>query len=161
MQSSSSSPRIGAMVSLAGVALILFGFFLPMFTGSNPQVPGSAHPAYEWQFVPVSSGFPLFALFGVPVALPLLGMLIVLATSVAALFRVPLPRLVWLKRAAAAWGLAIQLLFEVFVFLLAGIGYGRTEIAWGFVVVPLGFLIAVIGAFVVGAHQKQERAKHS
>src|SRR5437016_3506673 len=108
MPSSSSSPRMGALVSLAGVALILLGFFLPMFTQSNPQVLGSAHPVHEWDFVPLRSGFPLFALFAVPAALPLLGMLIILATSVATLFGVSLPRLLWLKRASAAGGLAIQ-----------------------------------------------------
>ena len=42
MLSFSFSPRTGAIVSLAGVALILLGFFLPMFTQSNPQVAGSA-----------------------------------------------------------------------------------------------------------------------
>src|SRR5712691_12350567 len=109
MQSSSSSPRIGAMVSLAGVALILLGFFLPVFTGSDPNIPGSAYPTYEWQdMITLVGSF-----------LPLLGMLIVLATSVAALFRVPLPRLVVLKRAAAAWGLAIQFLSEAFLLLLS------------------------------------------
>ena len=161
MPSSSSSPRMGAIVNLAGVALILLGFFLPMFTESNPQVPGSAHPLYEWQIVPVNSGFPLFALFAVPVALPLLGMLIILATSVAALFSVPLPRLVGLKRTAAGGGLAIQLVFDFFVFQLISIGYARIDIAWGFVVVLIGFLITVIGTFVVEAHENQKRAKYS
>ncbi len=151
MQSSSSSPRMGALVSLTGVILILLGFFLPMFTQSNPQVPGSAHPVYEWQIVPVNSGFALLALFAVPVALPLLGMLIILAASVAALFPVRLPRLIRLKRAAAGGGLAIQLVFDYFVFQLLSIGYARTDIAWGFVVMPIGFAITVIGIFVVEA----------
>jgi len=51
MLSSLSSSRIRAVVSLAGVALSIVGFFLPMFTESNPGVPGSAHPVYEWQVV--------------------------------------------------------------------------------------------------------------
>ena len=148
MLSSTSSYRIRAAVSLAGTALIILGFFLPMFTESNPQVPGSAHPVHEWDFVPLNSGFPLFALFAVPAALPVLGMLIILTTSVAALFGVSLPRLLWLKRAAAAGGLAIQLFFEIFIFVLSLVGYARTEMAWGFVMVPLGFLITVIGVFV-------------
>src|SRR5256885_17089402 len=51
MLSSLSSSRVRAVVSLAGIALCLVGFFLPMFTESNPGVPGSAHPVYEWQVV--------------------------------------------------------------------------------------------------------------
>jgi hypothetical protein len=152
MPSSSSSPRIGALVSLVGVALVLLGFFLPMFTGSNPQVPGSSHPVYEWEFVPLSSGFPLFALFAVLAALPLLGMLIILATSVATLFGVSLPRLLWLKRAAAAWGLAAQLLFDAFVLLIVGDLIGLRP--GSFVVALLGL---VMGVFVVEAYQKQKR----
>src|SRR5947209_5321560 len=106
MQSSSSSPRIGVMISLAGVALIILGFFLPQLTQSNPQVPGSVHPVFEWEAVTAFFVNPgLIALLGFLAALPLLGMLIVLATSVAELFGVPLPRLVLLKCAAAAWGL--------------------------------------------------------
>src|SRR5258707_1234126 len=109
MQSSSSSPRSGALVSLVGVALILLGFFLPspaigtlvsvvgvvlmllgffltMFNLMRYPLQG---PVYEWQFDGDPSNVSLTVLFGVLAALPLLGMLIVLATSVAALFRVP------------------------------------------------------------------------
>ncbi|HYU71887.1 MAG TPA: hypothetical protein VEL31_04320, partial [Ktedonobacteraceae bacterium] len=145
MQSSlSSSPRMGAMVSLAGVALVLLGFFLPMFTQSNPQVAGSAHPVYEWQVVAIGPDL-LTIVFTAVAALPLLGVLIILATSVAALLRVPLPQLVWLKRVAAAWGLTIQLFFEMIVFVLSLIGYARTDLAWGFVVVPIGFMVMFVG----------------
>src|SRR5437764_10739787 len=110
MLSSLSSPRIRAVVSLAGVALSIVGFFLPMFTESNPGIPGSAHPVYEWQAVMrlASSG----VLAGSLAALSLLGVLIVLATSIAALFTVCGPRLVLLKDLAAKWGLAIQLSFD-------------------------------------------------
>ena len=107
---------MGAMVSLAGVGLFTLGFFLPMFTQSNPQVPGSAHPVYEWQALP-------YALLGSLAALPLLAMLIVLVTSLAGLSGVHSPRLVLLKRAATGCGLASQVLFDAFVFLLNSIGY--------------------------------------
>src|SRR2546430_11797261 len=62
MLSSLSSPRIRAVVSLAGIALCLVGFFLPMFTESNPGVPGSAHPVYEWQVLtlPATNGRGFF-----------------------------------------------------------------------------------------------------
>jgi hypothetical protein len=65
LQAISSSPRIGAMVSLAGVALTLLGYFLPMFTQSNPQVPGSAHGVYEWQAINLSSNLVLTTLHGI------------------------------------------------------------------------------------------------
>ena len=92
MLSSLSSSRVRAVVSLAGVALCLVGFFLPMFTESNPGVPGSAHPVYEWQVVMRLASSSVLA--GSFAALSLLGVLIVLATSVAALFAVWGPRLV-------------------------------------------------------------------
>ena len=149
MPSASSSPCIGAMVSLAGVALILLGFFLPMFTQSNPQVPGSAHPVYDWQAATVVSGFPVvFVLFGFLAALPVISMLIILATSIAALFHVSLPRFVLLKRGIAGWGLAIQFLFDIIVFQIFGIGYNRIDIALGFVIVLIGFIVMFVGTLL-------------
>jgi hypothetical protein len=145
MPSSFSSARIGAIISLAGVALIMLGFLLPMFIESNPQIPGSAHPLYEWQVVIRTFEGPVwFALVGALAALPLLCMLIVLTTNVAMLLGVLLPRLVLLKRVAAAWGLVIQLFFDAFVFQIFIIGYGRVDIAWGFIVVLIGFMVVCV-----------------
>src|SRR2546430_4278388 len=103
MQSSSSSARIGTLITFIGAALSILGLFLPMFIESNPQVPGSAHPVYEWQAV---TSFPssIVWLGYIFAALPLLGMLIVLTTSGIALFGVTTPRLVLLQRIAAGWG---------------------------------------------------------
>ena len=143
-----SSPRIGSIVSLMGVALIIIGFFLPMFTGSNPQVPGSAHPVYEWQTVSVI-GSPLgLVVFSLLAALPLLGMLIVLGVSIMGLYRIHSPEIVFLKRSTAAWALAIQFLFDFFVYLISLIGYGLTVIAWGFVVVLIGFVVMLVGTLL-------------
>ena len=139
MRSSFSSSRVRAVVSLAGVALSLVGFFLPMFTESNPGVPGSAHPIYEWQVVMRLASSSVLA--GSLAALSLLGVLIVLATSVATLFAVCGPRLVLLKDLAAKWGLAIQLSFDFTVLQLLSIGSARIEIAWGFVVLLIGFMV--------------------
>src|SRR5260370_7928617 len=139
MLSSLSSSRIRAVVSLAGVALSIVGFFLPMFTESNPGVPGSAHPVYEWQVVMrLASSSVLAGSFAV---LSLLAVLIVLATSVAAFFTVFGPRLVLLKDLAAKWGLAIQLSFDFTVLQILSIVSGRIEIAWGFVVLLIGFMV--------------------
>lgn len=152
MQVSSSPPRSGVMVSLVGVVLIIIGFLLPMFTQSNPQVAGSAHPVYEWQTVNVFLNTLMTPVLGFLAILPLLGMLIILATSVAALFQPPLPKLVLLKRIAARWGLGLQLVFDVLIFLIFLPGYARTDIAWGFVVVLLGFSVSVIGTFFVKSY---------
>ncbi len=117
-----------------------------MFTQSNPQVPGSSHPVYEWQTVTVIDSFPGFgALLRVLAVLPLLGMLTVLATSVAALFRGLSPGLVLLKRVAAGWGLAIQFFFDILVAQIFAIGYARTDLGGGFVCVLIGFLVILVG----------------
>src|SRR2546425_2877536 len=139
MLSSLSSSRIRAVVSLAGVALSIVGFFLPMFSESTPVVAGSAHPVYEWQVVMRLASSSVLA--GSFAALSLLGVLIVLATSVATLFAVFGPRLVLLKDLAAKWGLAIQLSFDFTVLQILSIGYARIEIAWGFVVLLIGFMV--------------------
>src|SRR5450631_659541 len=99
MQASSLSSRVGAIISLVGAILILAGFFLPMFMQSNPQVPGSIHPVYEWQALTIVDGFPGVAiLFRLLAIIPLLGMLIILATSSAALFHLPFRRLDQMNR---------------------------------------------------------------
>jgi len=110
-----------------------------MFSESNPSVPGSAHPVYEWQVVMRLASSSVLA--GSFAALSLLGVLIVLATSVAALFAVFGPRLVLLKDLAAKWGLAIQLSFDFTVLQILSIGSARIEIAWGFVVLLIGFMV--------------------
>src|SRR3989441_10503671 len=138
MLSSLSSSRIRAVVSLAGVALSIVGFFLPMFSESTPVVAGSAHPVYEWQVVMRLASSSVLA--GSFAALSLLGVLIVLATSVATLFAVCGPWLVLLKDLAAKWGLAIQLSFDFTVLQILSIGYARIEIAWGFIVLLIGFM---------------------
>lgn len=142
MRSSLSYSRIRAVASLAGVALSLVGFFLPMFTESNPGVSGSAHPVYEWQVVTRLASTSV--LVGSFAALSLLAVLIVLATSVAALFAVFGPRLVLLKDLAAKWGLAIQFSFDFTVLQILSIGSARRAIAWGFVVLLIGFMVIFV-----------------
>ncbi len=142
MRSSLSYSRFRAVASLGGVALSLVGFFLPMFTESNPGVSGSAHPVYEWQVVMRLASTSV--LVGSFAALSLLAVLIVLATSVAALFAVFRPRLVLLKDLAAKWGLAIQLSFDFTVLQILSIGSARRAIAWGFVVLLIGFMVIFV-----------------
>ncbi len=84
----------------------------------------------------------LTAFLGFLAVLPLLSMLLILGTSSAALYRIHSPEhfihspeIVSLRRVTAGVGLAFQLLFDVLVFQIFLIGYARTDIAWGLVVV--------------------------
>jgi hypothetical protein len=110
-----------------------------MFTESNPVVPGSAHPIYEWRVIMRLASFSVLA--GSFAVLSLLGVLIVLVTSGASLFAVCEPRLDLLQDLAAKWALAIQLSFDFIVLQVLSIGYARIEIAWGFVVLLIGFML--------------------
>lgn len=156
-----SSPRIGTLLSLAGVVLIIVGFFLPMFNESNPQVPGSIHPVYEWQAINVFLIPTLMVLFALLAALPLLGLLIVLIANGAELFGVSLPNSVLLKRVGAGCGLIFQLLFDVLLFSISGIGYGRVDIGAGLVVMLVGFMLVCIDAFPIAALQSHKQVSHS
>lgn len=144
MQSSLSSPRIREVISFAGVALSIVGFFLPMLTESNPGVPGNAHSVYEWQVVIRLASTSMLA--GSCAALSLLAVLIVLATSVAAFFSVYGPRLALLKDLAAKWGLAIQLSFDFTGLQILPTGSARIAITWGFVVLLIGFMVIFASA---------------
>ncbi len=142
MRSSLSSSHLRAIISLTGVALSIVGFFLPMFTESNPGVATSTHSVYEWQVVVrLASSNVLVGYFA---ALSLLGVLVVLATSFATLFAVFGPRLVLLKDLAAKWGLAIQLSFDFTVLQVLSIGSARIEIAFGFVILLIGFMVIFV-----------------
>lgn len=161
MKSSVSSPRFGALLSLLGVVLIILGFFLPMFYESNPQVPGSIHPVYEWQAINIFLIPTFILLFALLAALPFVGMLIVLVVNSAELFRVPLSRSVLLKRVGAGFGLLLQLLFDALLFTLSGIGYARVDIAWGLVVVLVGFILMCVDAFFVETLQSQKQVNNA
>ena len=56
------------------------------------------------------------------------------------------------KRILAIVGLVLQLLFETIVYLLSLVGYARIDISWGFIVMPIGFLVLVISVFFVEPH---------
>ncbi len=146
MSSSFSSSRISALVSLTGAGLIILGFCLPMFIESNPQHPGSAYPVYEWRAVTSFPGSSIW-IGCVVAALPLLAMLVVLVASGITLFGATIQRLVLLQRVAAGLGLPLQLLFQIFVFMLYLIGYDHTDIASGLVIMPIGFIVMLIGTW--------------
>jgi FAD/FMN-containing dehydrogenase len=144
MLSSLSLPRRRAVVGLAGSALCIVGFFLPMLTESVPGVPHSAHSVFEWQIVlNLESASALASTLAV---LSLLALLVVLGTSAATWFTACGPRLTLLKDLAATWGLAIQLSLDFLVLHVLSLGNAQTEVAGGFVIVLIGFSVILASA---------------
>src|SRR5258708_4720925 len=139
MFASFSTPRLRALVRFAGGALCVLGFFLPMFTESTPGTPSSAHPVYEWQVVTrLASSNVLASALAV---FTVLGVLIVLSTSVATWFTAYGPRLALLNDLAATWGLAVQFSLDFVVLQSLSIGAAHSDIASGFVLLLIGFLV--------------------
>ena len=104
MQAQRLSARIGAILSLLGGALIIYGvFFLPMVFGNASPCCVNI-PFSEWTVANA------FSLVGVRLlALPLLALLFVLGTkSKASFFQELSPKIVILRRIAAIAGLIIQ-----------------------------------------------------
>jgi decaprenylphospho-beta-D-ribofuranose 2-oxidase len=139
MFSSFSTPRLRALVRLAGSALCVLGFFLPMFTESTPDSPRSAHPVYEWQVVTRLANSNVLA--SALVVFTVLGVLIVVSTSVATWFTAFGPRLALLNDLAATWGLAVQLSLDFIVLQSLSMGAAHSDIASGFVLLLIGFLV--------------------
>jgi hypothetical protein len=135
MQSQRLSSRLGAILSLFGGALVIYGvFFLPM-------VFGSAGPASEWLVVNDSSqvAVVLFALF-------LLLVLFVLGTSAASFFRELSPGIVTWRRIAAIAGLIMQGplgLFMSFFYV-----FGLPHFGAGYWLALLGCVIMIVGTFL-------------
>src|ERR1700730_2731197 len=105
MQSQRQFARVGAILSLLGGALIIYGlFFLPMALGNGG---GSFAPTSEWTVANV-----FFFYFSPPtavlLALPLLLMLLVLGMSAFSLFHELSPGMITWRHRAALAGLVIQ-----------------------------------------------------
>ena len=140
MQAQRLSARIGAILSLLGGALIIYGvFFLPMVFGYGG---GSATPHSEWD---VGNAFSLVGV--VLLALPLLSVLFVLGTSAASFFRKLSPGIVTWRRIAALVGLISQgpVGFLWAVFLTFSI---PPHVGSGYWLVLLGFMVMTGGTFL-------------
>jgi hypothetical protein len=138
MKSQRLTARLGAVLSLLGGALVLYGvFFLPMVLG---EAGGSLGPTSEWT---VANTFSLVGV--VLLALPLVSVLFILGTSAASLFQELSPKIVTWRRRAAIAGLVIQGLVGFFmaVFYTFGLLFGA-----GLWLVLLGFLIMMVGTFL-------------
>ena len=137
MQSQRLSARFGAILSLLGCALVIFGvFFLPMVFGHGG---GSLEPTSEWT---VAIAFSLAGV--VLLALPLLSVLFVLGTSAASFFQELSPKIVTWRRRASIAGLSIQDVLGFFMAVLYTFGgpYGA-----GLWLVLLGFVVMIVGTF--------------
>jgi hypothetical protein len=138
MQSLRLSSRIGAILSLLGGALVIYGvFFLPMVFGNGG---GSLEPYTEWYVANNSSwvGLVLFALL-------LLSVLLILVTSAASFFRDLSPGIVTWRRIAAIVGLIIQgpVGFVGGVLFAFGFMFGA-----GYWLALLGCIVMSVGAFL-------------
>jgi hypothetical protein len=139
MQSPRLTSRIGAILSLLGGILVIYGVFsLPMSFGNG--VSRTDVPNFELDFYFHSNWVPLAVAFGVVLTLPLLCVLFVLGTSAVSFFRELSPRMVTWRRMATIGGLLIQ-----------GLGGFVAATLWTFSLPPLlgaGFWLALLG-FVV------------
>jgi hypothetical protein len=142
MQSLRLSSRIGAILSLLGGALVIYGvFFLPIFIGNGG---GGGGQVSEWYFMNFNSaGLQIDVL----VALPLLSVLLILVTSAISFFRELSPGVVVLRRIAAIVGLIIQ----GPVGFVGAIFYEfnwSPQLGAGYWLVLLGFIIMSVGTFL-------------
>ncbi len=144
MKSQRTSPRLGAILSLLGGALVIYGvFFLPMVFGHGG---GEFTPTSEWTVVKVYFLYFLYVpVVAVLLALPLLSLLLVLGTSAASLFRELSPRMVTWRRIAAIAGLIIQ---GTGGFVGAVLYSFSFNLGAGFWLVLLGFLVMIVGTFL-------------
>jgi hypothetical protein len=142
MHTQRSSSRFGAILSLLGGALVIFGvLYLPMVHGNGGG--DATIPVSEWV---VADFFFRYAFppTAVLLAFPLLVVLFVLGTSAASLFRELSPGLVTWRRRAALAGLVIQ---GVLGFFMVSIYTFGPVFGVGFWIVLLGFVVMMVGTW--------------
>ena len=139
MKAQSKNDRVGAIVCLLGVALVVVGFFLPLYTEQDGSGAAIRYVGSLWNS-------RLFAL-------PSLFVLVVFVMSAAALvFGVRWPGLIYQRRVAAIAGLIMQALVDALALMGAafciGAGCAITQAGAGLYVASLGFVVMVVGAFI-------------
>jgi len=135
MQAQRLSARIGAILSILGGALVIYGvLFLPMVFGNGG---GSLEPTSEWT---VANAYSLAGV--VLLALPLLSVLFVLGTSAASFFQELSPKIVTWRHRVSIAGLIIQGVpgfFMAYLYTFGGpYGAGLWLVLFGFVVMTVG-----------------------
>jgi len=141
MQSQRPSSRIGPILSLLGCVLVIYGvFFLPMVFGNGG---GSFTPTSEWTVANTSSSaVPIGLVF---LALLLLSVLFVLATSAASFFQRLSPRIVAWRHIAAITGLIIQGPVGIAAGFLYAFGL---QFGAGYWLALLGCVVMCVGTFL-------------
>jgi len=152
MQSPKPSSPTGAIISLVGAACALLGFFLPLLAGPASEAGYSEWQLLieRWQLFLLSANRGIFTalvfgLLALLLTLPLLSALVVLGTSASAWFKSNSLGFLTLWRLAAITGLFIQSVTAIIV--LGNTQVGET-IGLGLVLLLLGFLLTVVGAFL-------------
>jgi hypothetical protein len=139
IQSQRPSSRPGAILSLLGGILVIYGvFFLPMVIGNGG---GSATLHSEWDAATNGTAVALVLLADL-----LLGVLLVLGTSAASFFRALSPRMVIWRRIIALAGLIIQ----GPVGLVGAVLYTFSippQLGAGYWLVLIGFIVMSVGTF--------------
>jgi hypothetical protein len=141
MQLQRSSTRIGTILSLLGSVLVIYAiFFLPMVFGNGG---GSFTPTSEWTVA--NTGAPAVPIGLVFLALLLLSVLFISATSVAGFFRKLTPGIVTWRRIAAITGLIIQgpVAFAGGFLYAFGLQFGA-----GYWLALLGCVVMCVGTFL-------------
>ena len=147
MQSQRSSSLLGAILSLLGGALVIYGvFFLPM-----------VYEVSEWlvvdRFFHADGLVSAWQVAAVLLALPLLAVLVlfVLVTSAVSFFRELSPKIVTWRRRAAIAALAIQGVLGFFMAVLYTFYFTPEffpQFGAGFGLVLLGFIVMSVGTFL-------------
>ena len=155
MQPQRPSSRIGAITSLVGTTLAMIGFFFPLVTRADMSQLLLIRSQWEILFridmMGPDSGFsplgPIIfrGLLALILTLPLLSALIVLYTSFSACFKSPSFRLLVLRQIGAITGLSHQSLISI---VMLSYLPASEHIGPGFILLLLGFSLAVAGAFL-------------
>jgi hypothetical protein len=142
-------PRTGAIISLVGSVLVLIGvFFFPLIilSGGIGNVNNAHYPKTELMIVhnllPSIVGW-----VGLLFVLPVLAVLFVLGTSIAALFQELSPGIIIARRVIAIAGFIIQILLSLAIYIIYSISL-HVDFAIGFVIILVGFVIAIVGTFI-------------
>ena len=139
MKSQSKNDRVGAIVCLLGVALVVVGFFLPLYTEQDASGGSIRYVESLWSS-------RLFAL-------PLLFVLVVFVMSIAALvLGMRWPGLIYQRRVAAIAGLIMQAVVDALAMMgvafCVNAGCTITRAGAGLYVTSLGCIVMVVGAFI-------------
>ncbi len=142
-----------AWLFIVGAVFVIVGLLLlPMLNMHSSDLPQQIHPAFEWQIVSTLfyGAWVVEAILIIIAIVPLVFSFIVLVLSISILRGKSLPETLPLIRRLSLIGLIVQFVFSLLVHMIVEMGV-RNDLAIGFFVVLLGFLVmllATLGARV-------------